>query len=217
MSQKSVSQLLHDHYKNTILENGPNSRGVDWGSKEWAVKLRQEKMLGVVLKGDISVSILDVGCGYGALLDLIEEKNLNYSYIGVDIVEEMIQQAKSLHPNYEFVCGDILDAEIDTCDYAVCNGILTQKMNSSTLAMNEFSKKLIKKMYSLTRCGVAFNLMTTFVNFQKDNLYYKNPAEILAWCMSEITPHVVLDSSYGLLYEYTIYLYHPENFQKQPL
>ena len=48
--------------------------------------------------------------------------------------------------------------------------------------------------------------MTTHVNYQADNLYYRNPAELLAWCMSELTPRVRLDHAYPL-WEYTLYLH----------
>jgi hypothetical protein len=61
-------------------------------------------------------------------------------------------------------------------------------------------------MFSLCTVGMAFNVMTTKVNYYADNLYYRNPAELFAWCLSEISPHLRLDHSYPL-YEYTIYAY----------
>jgi hypothetical protein len=48
--------------------------------------------------------------------------------------------------------------------------------------------------------------MTSYVNYQASNLYYRNPAELLAWCMSQLTSKVRLDHAYPL-YEYTVYLY----------
>jgi SAM-dependent methyltransferase len=207
---EEISKILHDHYRNTFVEHGSTSKGVDWGDKEWAALLRQNKMLEVIREPIATKStVLDVGCGYGALADVIMKKRLNISYTGVDIVEEMVAEGKKRHPSYQFICGDIMDAEIGKYDYVFCNGILTQKLNASTLLMNQFTQRLIKKMFDTCNYGVAFNVMTTFVNFQKDNLYYRNPAELMAWCMSELTPHVKIDCAYDLWYEYTVYLYKP--------
>jgi SAM-dependent methyltransferase len=204
-----ISEILRDHYRKTYAEHGPTSKGVDWGEKEWAALLRQAKMLEVI-KAPGEYSILDVGCGYGGLADLIEVKKLNIKYTGIDLVEEMIIEGARRHPHHKFVCGDILDLEIGKYDFVICNGILTQKLSASILEMNEFTHKLIKKLFHVSKCGVAFNIMSTYVNYQKDNLYYRNPAELLAWCMSELTPHVKLDSAYDLWYEYTVYLYRRE-------
>lgn len=210
----SVCNILRDHYKKTFLKHGSTSKGVDWGDKEWAAELRQNKMLEVV-RGNEPACILDVGCGYGALADLIKQKELNHTYSGVDVVEEMIVEASSRHPEANFFCGDFLSLDMGKFDYAVCNGILTQKGSASNMEMNRFAQKLIKKMFNSAEIGIAFNVMSTHVNFQKDNLFYKNPTELIAWCMSELTPHLVLDSAYELWYEYTVYLFNPNYLREE--
>lgn len=96
--------------------------------------------------------------------------------------------------------------KVEKFDYVVCNGILTQKLDSSIFEMDKYAKKIVKKMYELCEIGIAFNLMTTHVNYFASNLFYRNPIELLAWCMTEITPKVRLDHAYPL-FEYTIYLY----------
>ena len=204
---KKISQDLHNHYKKTFLKHGANSKGVDWGDKEWAGLLRQQKMLEVIRPNLKPVSLLDVGCGYGALADLINERRLNISYTGLDVVPDMVDAAIKRHPNSDFICGDIMTADLNSYDYIVCNGILTQKLNASTLEMNQFANELIKKMFSHCNIGIAFNVMSTYVNFQKDHLHYRNPSELLAWCMSEMTPNIKLDCSYEQWYEYSLYLY----------
>nr|VFJ94461.1 MAG: Methyltransferase domain-containing protein [Candidatus Kentron sp. LFY] len=214
MSHKYVSEILSDHYRKTFREYGATSKGVDWGDKECSAKLRQEVMLEVIKKNNQHSTILDVGCGYGALADAIQEKQLSLSYTGIDIVHEMVREGKRRHPNYSFVCGDILNTDMGKYDYVVCNGILTQKLKTSILEMNEFAQSLVKLMYGICKIGIAFNLMTTYVNFQRDNLYYRNPSEMLSWCMSELTPHVRLNCAYDLWYEYTVYLYKPEIVRK---
>lgn len=204
-----VSKILHDHYRQTFLEHGTSTLGVDWGMDGSKARARQEIMLDVCRQTPTGQSILDVGCGYGALADVINEKQLSLVYTGVDVVEEMVDAARIRRPESTFLCVDFLNGERGIYDYVVCNGILTQKCTTTHMQMNTYAQSIIKRMYESCRIGVAFNLMSTYVNFQRDNLYYRNPAEMIAWCMSELTPHVRLNAAYSLVYEFTIYLYRP--------
>ena len=209
---RKITKDLHDHYRNTFLNHGPTSRGVDWGDKEWAAELRQTKMLEVIK--DLPkqpISLLDVGCGYGALAQTIKKCSININYSGIDVVEDMVQEAKKRNPDYSFKSVDFFEMDLGCYDYVVCNGILTQKKSASTSEMNLYAQDLIKKMFSICKYGIAFNVMNTHVNFFKDNLYYRNPSELMAWCQSEITTHLRIDCAYDLWYEYTVYLYKTAN------
>ncbi|MBM4021134.1 MAG: class I SAM-dependent methyltransferase [Planctomycetes bacterium] len=202
-----VTQLLHDHYRATFLAHGATSQGVDWGPREEAARLRQDVMLAVVDGCRSGGTLLDVGCGYGALADRIVERGLDLDYVGIDVVAEMVAEARRRHPGRRFIHGDFLSlADPGGFDYVVCNGILTQKLAATTLEMNAHARRLIAALFAACRRGVAFNVMTTHVNYQADNLYYRNPAELVAWCMSELTPWVRLDHAYPL-WEYTVYLH----------
>lgn len=206
-----VGKILKDHYRNTIIKHGAGSKGVDWGESELNTDIRHEMMLNIIKEKDEMISILDVGCGYGAFYEYINKKNLNVNYTGIDIVSEMIDLGINRNQGAEMICDDFLDHDFkdEKYDYVICNGILTQKVTASISEMNEFANKLIKKMYFLCGTGIVFNVMSTHVNFQKDNLYYRNPSELMSWCMSEISPHIKLDAAYPLTYEYTMYVYKP--------
>jgi SAM-dependent methyltransferase len=206
----AITRNLHDHYKTAFLAYGATSQGVDWGPHEHAAELRQDQMLKVAKKLIVG-TLLDVGCGYGALADRIDAQRLQLEYTGIDVVEEMVLAARARHPSRNFLHGDFLTyGGKEKFDFVVCNGILTQKLAATTLQMNHYARRLIAALFETCRVGVAFNVMSTYVNYQVDNLYYRNPAELLAWCMSELTDSVLLDHSYPL-YEYTIYLYRKES------
>lgn len=210
MTMDAISSSMAKHYSSTFSLHGPNSQGVDWGDKEWAAELRNRNMIAVVKNFENSPTMLDVGCGYGALGELIEQDRIQLRYSGIDVAENMISYAKSrFRTEFDFICMDFLDWQ-PQCkyDYIVCNGILTQKLHATHLEMHQYSKRLIRKMFDCSNLGIAFNCMSTYVNFQKDNLFYKNPSEMLAWCMSELSPHIRLDASYELWFEYTVYVYH---------
>ncbi len=210
-----ISKALGQHYSQKFSAHGPTSEGVDWGSDEAKAFLRYQKMLAV---GDFTnrarPSLLDIGCGYGGLTQFAASRNIDLDYTGIDVAGNMIEWASTNSGGGEFIEGDALDYEFERqFDYVVCNGILTQKLEAAGLDMDRFAARLIRRMFSLCKIGVAFNVMTTKVNFYSNNLYYRNPAELFSWCLSEITPHLRLDHSYPL-FEYTVYLYRnpqPEN------
>lgn len=203
-----ISKALGQHYAGKFSQHGASSEGVDWGPDETKMLLRYEQMLKVADWRDTSKpSLLDVGCGFGGLNSYAASKNIDLDYTGIDVAGNMIEWATANASSGTFIHGDILDHQFNRAfDYVVCNGILTQKLEATGLEMDQFAAKLIRQMFSLCTIGVAFNVMTTKVNYFSNNLYYRNPAELMSWCLSEITPHLKLDHSYPL-YEYTLYLY----------
>ena len=206
---KDISEIMKTHYEDAFEKHGPNSQGVDWGDKTDRMYLRYEKMLAVIDgTSEQRRSVLDVGCGYGGTYGYALEKGLDIQYTGIDIAENSIAWAKANMGDAEFLLGDFLEADLSdsSFDYVICNGILTQKIGASLLDMDYFAKLLIKKMFNCCSKGIAFNIMSTAVNFFAPNLYYRHPAEILTYCMSEISTDFRIDHSYGL-YEFTVYLY----------
>jgi len=202
----NISNALKMHYYNIFEQFGATSEGIDWGTDNEKVLLRYKKMANL-FEENIEGTLLDVGSGFGGFNKYLKENNFNIEYTGIDIAENMIDWAKNHQAIFkEFICADFLNHKF-SCkyDYIICNGILTQKLEATNIDMDDYANKLIKKMYLLSNKGIAFNIMTTKVNFFSNNLYYRNPSELFAYCMSEITPNIKIDHTY--LYEYTVYLY----------
>lgn len=55
-----------------------------------------------------SPSILDVGCGNGALIPFLVKQFPQLSYVGVDVSAPLIESARRRYPQHSFVHGDIL-------------------------------------------------------------------------------------------------------------
>lgn len=213
MSSNEISLALGRHYALTFERHGTNSEGVDWGSDPSDHLLRLDQMLHLMSRGSMGrkPSLLDVGCGFGSLLDRAKERAIALDYTGIDLCEPMIEAARIRHPEACWSVEDILDTPSERrYDYVVCNGVLTQKLDATIRSMDEFLKALVRKMFAICDIGIAFNVMTSHVNFMAPNLYYKSPVELLAWCMSEMTSKVALDHAYPL-YEFTVYLYREEH------
>jgi 2-polyprenyl-3-methyl-5-hydroxy-6-metoxy-1,4-benzoquinol methylase len=69
------------------------------------------------------MTVLDVGCGYGRLLELYPVAK--DKYLGVDLSPDFIAKAKQLWPNHGFVNAKICDTPIlkERFDIAVCLSI----------------------------------------------------------------------------------------------
>ena len=206
-----VTKRLMDHYRSTFGKHGATPEGVDWGP-ERDVLLRHHIMLNLVLQDPMTkqdkFTLLDVGCGFGGFLKYLLSERISVDYTGIDVVVEMVDFAKTEFNTAKFVSDDIFSFEPSKrFDYVTCNGLLTQKLNNtSNSEMISHARQLIKRMYSFCNRGIAFNIMSTKVNYRVDNLFYYDPAEIIRYCLSEVTNRIKIDHSYPL-YEYTVYLY----------
>jgi SAM-dependent methyltransferase len=206
----SITEALQSHYRATFLRHGATSKGVDWG-KESDVELRHSMMLNLMTQDPTQsqnrqLSLLDVGCGYGAFLGYANARGMDLRYTGIDLVGEMINYGKEHHQSATFLEGDFMKIDVEPHDYVICNGILTQKLTATIPEMDEFANGLVRRMFANARRGIAFNVMSTKVNFMVENLYYRHPMDMIGFCLNELSPKVRLDHAYPL-YEYTVYVY----------
>jgi SAM-dependent methyltransferase len=205
---KDIDTTLQTYYAKCFSEHGPNPRGVDWHDGQ-SLALHYDKMLALIEGHETSsrVSLLDIGCGFGGLLDHAKSKSVVLEYTGIDIVQAMVEHGQNRHPDATFATGSVFDFNPERpFDYVVCNGVLTEKLDVSIRAFDEFARRMIRRMFELCARGIAFNLMTTHVNFTAPNLFYKNPLETIAFCTAELSPKFRIDHSYPH-FDYTVYVY----------
>ena len=178
-----LTLLFKDYHAKLFAEHGATPRGVDWND-EVEMLFRYSKLLEVLdmdfYSGSPTPSLLDVGCGWGGLLEWAHNNNRDVVYTGIDVVESMIDYSSDRFPGGSFIHGDVFDLdEPEAYDFVVCNAILTQRLTASITEMDEFAKRLIRKMFELCKHGIAFNLISNQVNFTVPNLFYKSPLEML--------------------------------------
>lgn len=96
-------------------------------------------------------SVLDIGCGNGRLLQTIKEKNINiFSYLWLDLSNWLLDEAKKLHPESDFLELNMLDLdklENEDFMYFLRKWKLSESQdlaNAKSGRVFEFSKKILK-------------------------------------------------------------------------
>jgi SAM-dependent methyltransferase len=205
-----MSELIQ-HYESLFDTHG----GKSVESVQAASAKQQNKRFEILFEmGSDMSSILDVGCGLGHMLKFMQSSNLysgKINYLGVDFVPSFIDYCKknlsSDLSNFQRV--DLNHEGLpEGRDYCLLSGVFNNVMPHN----DEFMKSALKKMFDASKKGIAFNALSTYVDYQDDKLYYSNPAEIFDFCKTTLSGRVVLRHEYQtkpnvIPFEYTIYVY----------
>jgi SAM-dependent methyltransferase len=203
---------LQAHYERKLREYGDNHRGVDWPNKADAEK-RYDVMLDLVGDPAMPASLLDIGCGLAHLYDRIVEKQWDriLFYEGLDISPAFITACRRKYPQIRFHEADILApgsglAPARQYDYAILNGVFTEKLAMSHAEMSNFFQKMLMAAFEFARKGVAFNVMSKHVDWERSDLFHLPFDEMAGFVTRNVTRNFVIRNDYGL-FEYTVYLY----------
>jgi SAM-dependent methyltransferase len=202
------------HYEACLEQHGDSHLGVDWPKAD-DVQKRHRVMLDVIKPESRTekVSLLDFGCGAAHLNDYILVHGLqNIQYAGLDLSEKFVRLSQSKFPENQFFCLDLLDdsASLPEFDYIVLNGVFTEKRELSFDEMLAYFKHLITRVFAHARVGMAFNVMTKHVDWERDDLFHLPFDTLAEFLKNELTRNFVLRNDYGL-YEYTTYVYRESN------
>lgn len=207
MTQKGNSSIIFqvsEYYTNKLLQHGQTPQGVDWNGEKSQI-LRFEQLCRILPPQTTGFSLNDLGCGYGALLDYLQNKYSTFKYIGVDISPEMIKAAEQLHVGSN-QARFIASSEPDTiADYSVASGILNVRLQESDAKWFDYLQATLDLLDKSSRLGFSFNCLTSYSDEEKkqDYLYYSDPCRMFDLCKRRYARDVALLHDYGL-YEFTI-------------
>ena len=169
-----------------LYGDSPKTLGWDKGKQD----IRYETLLSLFeLEGK---SILDIGCGFGDANRVIAEVCSSYQYLGVDIVDVLINSAVKKYdfPNVCFVCDDFLEHQFtQKFDIIIASGVFNFKLENSENI--DFITRTIDKAFSLANEGVSFDFLSDKVDYQLDHTFHSNPSKILE-VFYEYTRNLVL-------------------------
>lgn len=180
-----------------------------WTKSKESADLRHDVMLGVI-RGDPTrgVSLLDFGCGTSQLLERIRERGLSQiEYVGLDVSEPMLLRAREKFPDVDYLNVDILSgAIIPSFDYVVASGTFTIRVGLSFENAFSYFRASVEKLFDVARIGLAVNVLSSQVEWERDDLFHLPMDAAAQFFSTEISRHFVIRHDYGL-YEYTAYVY----------
>lgn len=208
-SQSPNYLKIVSHYEDCLEKYGDSHLGVDWPNLTDA-ETRYQVMLEVIRDPLTSkISILDFGCGASHMYEYIQKKNLEHvDYFGLDISEKFIELSKKKFPSIPYYCLDILQdhAELPTFDFVIMNGVFTEKRELAFNEMYDYFQKMIMRTFEHARVGIAFNVMSTHVDWERDDLFHLPMDKLASFLVKNISRDFVIRNDYQL-YEYTAYVY----------
>ncbi|MCB0722435.1 MAG: class I SAM-dependent methyltransferase [Ignavibacteriae bacterium] len=207
MSGKPYLRIVK-HYEDCLERYGDSYRGVDWPNEEDA-ETRYGVMLEVIKEKNSLTSLLDFGCGTGKLYEYVRNNEIeSIEYSGLDISHKFVELCRQKFPSLNFLEADILEnpENVRDFDYIVMNGVFTEKRELPYNEMLDYFKQLVKAVFSKARKGLAFNVMSKDVDWERDDLFHLSFDELSKFLTEEVSRNFVIRNDYGL-YEYTVYIY----------
>lgn len=194
---------ITEYYSSTLARHGPTPQGVDWNGEESQL-IRFEQLTKVVDEPD-GFSLLDLGCGYGALHDFLKVSFTDFNYCGYDVSADMIRAARERlkdDPRVKLVHGS---RPKEPVDYAVASGIFSVRLQNDDSIWQRYIDDTLDLLNAIGRRGFAFNCLTVYSDKERmqDKLYYADPAVLFDRCKRRYSRQVAVLHDYDL-YEFTI-------------
>ena len=188
-------------YTYRLQEYGTEARGVFWKTGE-GQRLRFDVLMGVVDEADDDkggTSVNDLGCGYGAFFEYLKDMPAlrGGAYHGYDICEDMVETARRTigDPRARFQQSLIATRR---ADYSFASGTFNMNLDVGVGTWEEYVRASLDHLWSMTRKGLAFNMLSIYGNKRIPDLYYADPRPFFDFCMRELSPNVTLLHDYPL-------------------
>lgn len=200
---KDIDEFYRGYFRDKLRRFGDTPMGVDWKDKE-SQHTRFSYIYRLMLNQfpDFSgVSILDVGCGYGAFYQYLKKTQTGINYFGIDLLDEMTDNAKRLFPDKKdsFFTGDFKNVSFHArFDFVTSSGIFNVKGQFEDLTFENYILQSIEAMFHLCNKGVVFNLMTPAPEYKEPKLFYPSLDTIFSFIYKRLSRNIVINSSYPL-------------------
>ncbi|MBM64678.1 MAG: SAM-dependent methyltransferase [Myxococcales bacterium] len=198
---------VKQHYKELFEAHGNSAKAVQWGDQESQYN-RFEVLAQVAPKLG---SVVDVGCGLGHLYTYLRAREPDLRYTGLDFVPEFIQSARAQFAETpaQFQVFDLFNDTMPTgSDYLLLSGVFNNLMEDNW----GFMTHALRTMFGAAERGVAFNAMSTYVDYHDPELYYVDPCAVFDFCKRNLSKKVTLRHDYalregGFPFEFVVYCY----------
>ncbi len=192
---------------------GLDVRTLGWGSTEQQVYRFKQTTEGINFSN--KKRVLDIGCGFGDYLALLEAQNYPFKeYMGWDINPDLIREARKIwnHTTALFEVKDIGDSCFNTSitDIAIMLGVLNLNLENK-VDNYDYSFHFIKNAFDCVNDVLVVDFLSTQYTPdypQEEFVFYHEPSKMLDFAFS-LTSNVVLKHSYAPIpqKEFMLFLY----------
>jgi 2-polyprenyl-3-methyl-5-hydroxy-6-metoxy-1,4-benzoquinol methylase len=154
-----ISGLLVTRYYSRLLrQHGHSPQALAERASDKDLEFYQHLFYGVDLPAQ--VSLLDIGCGMGDLIDFIQSRNVAVSsYLGIDLVKEFVDICRNEYlPPCRFQQANFVSksfAPREQFDLVVNMGVLVSRV----IGYEDYVAYCVEKMLALSTKHVLFNVI----------------------------------------------------------
>ena len=192
-------------YAESLSANGPNLAGLGWPNAADLARRFESLLRPLRLSNepaDAKIKLLDIGCGFGLLLDYLKENDLldRIDYLGVDVLDKTLTEARARWPGQRFELRDVRDQPFgaDSFDYCIICGVFQGRYGLSFNEMQTLAQDTLRALWPSVRVGLGFTAMSKHVDWERDDLFHWPLDDIMAFCKANLSRHVALHVDYGL-------------------
>lgn len=200
-----VQAKLSEYFTEKLEQFGATAKGVDYNGEE-ARAVRFVELVKIINPAE-KFSIIDYGCGTGAMFDFLHARGWDFEYYGVDLIEKMALAGRETHSSFSNAHFTTDEKQLPIADYLVAAGIFNIKMDADYNEWQNFTCETLKRMNALCSKGFAFNMLTKYSDAdrmaQRPDLFYGDPLFFFDFCKRNFSRNVALLHDYGL-YDFTI-------------
>ncbi|PKH15763.1 SAM-dependent methyltransferase [Pseudomonas sp. 43NM1] len=201
--KSEILSEVAEYYSSKLAQHGETPQGVDWNGREG--QYLRFKQLTRIIESAEQFSINDIGSGYGAFFDYLQERHSAFSYDGIDVSADMISAAKLRYQDQAHARFHVGSEPARSADYGVASGIFNVRLGRTDDQWSTYLESVLDTLDKTSRMGFAFNCLTSYSDPDKkrDYLYYADPGVLFDLCKRRYSRNVALLHDYDL-YEFTI-------------
>ena len=166
--------LVHRHYESRVDPDRPGYEIADWAD----ANSQQARFQALIDNLDLTdLTLLDVGCGAGDLLEFLTDKQVGAHYLGIDLVGTVVAEARRRHPTGHFLCDNLFSPEStfdQTFDVVYASGVFNLDSGDNRQSL----PGQIERLLAHTRQGVVFNLLHARESRRYGDCFYWHPDEV---------------------------------------
>ena len=205
MTIDETQKKLNAYFTEKLETFGATAKGVDYNGEQ-ARQIRFAELVKII--NPVSpFSMIDYGCGYGAMFEYLNEKDWKFDYYGVDLIEKMVIAGREKYVDFSNAHFTTDEKELSVADYLVAAGIFNIKLETPYDQWQDFVCETLPRMNALCSRGFSFNMLTKYSDAdrmaERPDLFYGDPLFFFDFCKRNFSRNVALLHDYGL-YDFTI-------------